>query len=99
MKTFTVVVRRVKKTQALELFFINTNESDKTFWIEGYAPNDGHFQTTRGYIRKETEFVRETYAKAVKLVKAWDQLPGCVGFTARIGTRLNGPRGYYYCGE
>lgn len=99
-QTLNVVVRRVIKTGALELFYVNCNESARCWWIEGFAPGDGHFQPTRDYVQRETEPVRLLHKEADKLVQDWAALGMLnAGFDTVRGMRLNGPRGFYYSGE
>ena len=97
MQTVTVILRRVKKTGAVELFFANSHEDKQTWWIDGYAEGDGHFQATRDYLRRETEPVPKPTPENLAMVNRWANSPNPV--RAVIGSRLAGPRGAYYAGD
>lgn len=97
MQTVNVVVRKVRKTRALELFYVNQYTDRPYWWIDGYSSTDGHFQANRDYLRNRTMPVDPETPEAQALIKLWCSMD--VAVKARPVSRLIGPRGCTYGGE
>jgi hypothetical protein len=103
MKTINVVVRRVKKTGMLELFFANdygpkAKGGNAYWWIECFNRSEGHSEASRSYMLRQTTPVPTDDPEALALAKYWESI--CPDrYDVRIVSTLRGPRGYMYGGE
>ncbi len=89
MKPVSVIVRRRKSDNALELFYINS--SPRGYWVEGYSREEMHFECPRGYIGAQTKPTESNDIQAQNFAHSWGLMGE--GFPVRIVKRLASPRG------